>query len=167
MNPTTFSEALRKPVQFLALGLGSGLLPKAPGTWGSALAVPLYFVLFQPLGVVLGLGLLLVTFLLGVYLCGSAARDFGVHDHSAIVWDEFVGQWMVLFYLLNFTGLPIMTACILGFGLFRLFDVAKPWPIRWADQQLHGGFGIMVDDVLAAIMAVGVIVLGQLFGLIA
>jgi phosphatidylglycerophosphatase A len=89
-----------------------------------------------------------LAFCLGIYLCGETARRLGVHDHGGIVWDEFVGLWLVL--LLIPAGLFWWLA---GFFLFRLFDIVKPWPIGWLDQRLGGGFGIMLDDVLAALYA--------------
>jgi phosphatidylglycerophosphatase A len=86
--------------------------------------------------------------LFGVWLCGKVARDLGVHDHGGIVWDEMVGIWITLWLVpADWYWL------LLGLGLFRLFDTVKPWPIRWIDRQIHGGFGIMLDDVLAGIFA--------------
>lgn len=132
---------------FLALGLGSGLAPKAPGTFGTLAAVPLYL-LFQGLPLWTYLLMLIVTFLLGIWLCDITARNLGVHDHPGIVWDEFVGYWLTM------TAAPSgWQWVLLGFFLFRLFDIAKPWPIRLADHRLGGGFGIMFDDVLAGLYA--------------
>lgn len=90
----------------------------------------------------------LLAFLLGIYLCGRAARELGVHDHGGIVWDEFVGLWLTVWLLPG--GWPWWLA---AFTLFRLFDIVKPWPIRWLDRHVHGGLGIMIDDVLAAVFA--------------
>lgn len=134
-------------VHFLAFGLGSGAAPKAPGTFGTLAAIPLYLLLAQ-----LPLAMYLVTvflaFALGVYLCGQASRDMGVHDHGGIVWDEFVGFWITMI------ALPVHWAWILaGFILFRFFDIIKPWPIGWFDKRVHGGVGIMIDDVIAGIFA--------------
>ena len=138
---------LRNPVHFLSLGFGSGLAPVAPGTFGTVAALPLYWLLSSlPL-----FGYLLVTllaFIVGVYLCGYTSRALGVHDHSGIVWDEIVG------YLITMIAVPVDLLWMgLGFLLFRFFDIVKPWPIRWADSKLSGGFGIMLDDVLAGIFA--------------
>jgi phosphatidylglycerophosphatase A len=89
-----------------------------------------------------------VAAVLGIYLCGRTARDMGVHDHPGIVWDEFVGFWITMLFV------PVQWYWILaGFALFRLFDIWKPWPIRVVDQKVEGGFGIMLDDVLAGIYA--------------
>jgi phosphatidylglycerophosphatase A len=134
----------RNPIHFLAFGLGSGAAPVAPGTFGTLAAVPFYLLLNQLalvpyLLVVTGLGLL------GVWLCQVTSRDLGVHDHSGIVWDEMVGYWLTL------AAAPAgWLWLVVGFVLFRLFDIWKPWPIRWVDRHVHGGLGIMLDDVLAA-----------------
>ncbi len=141
------STVFSSPVHFLAFGLGSGLAPKAPGTFGTLAAVPFYLLLAMlPLwayGVVV-----IAATLAGVWICGESSRRLGVHDHSGIVWDEFVGLWITLFAAPS----GWWWLC-LGFGLFRLFDIWKPWPIRVADSRVAGGFGIMLDDVLAAIYA--------------
>lgn len=132
---------------FFALGMGAGLSPKAPGTLGTLVAVPLYLLL-QGLPLWSYLPLVLAAFLLGVWLCEVTARNLGVHDHPGIVWDEFVGYWLTM------AAAPQgWQWVLLGFVLFRLFDIVKPWPIRQADRHLGGGFGIMFDDVLAGIYA--------------
>ncbi|WP_333607793.1 phosphatidylglycerophosphatase A family protein [Arsukibacterium sp.] len=138
---------LRQWQHFLALGFGSGLAPKAPGTFGTLAAVP-FIVLFAMLGDVAYLGFVLCGSLLGVYICGKAAADVGEHDHGAIVWDEIIGFALTML----FVPLSWLTL-LLGFALFRFFDIVKPWPIRWFDRRVHGGLGIMLDDVLAAIPA--------------
>jgi len=162
----TFKELCRKPVLLLALGFGSGLLPKAPGTWGSVLALPLYWLFFTHLALQSAIVVLCVTFILGVWLCGSAAAELGEHDHSAVVWDEFVGQWMVLLYLQRVSEFSLLSSLLLGFVLFRLFDIVKPWPIRWFDRNVHGGLGVMLDDVLAAVMAIAIVVVANQLGLL-
>lgn len=140
-------QVLRDPVHWIPFGLGVGLLPGAPGTWGSALAVALFW--FAPsLTVIQHAVLLAGGFVLGVYLCGLSARRLGVHDHSGIVFDEILSMWAVLAVL---PEEPLWAA--LGFLAFRLFDVWKPWPIREADHRIPGGLGIMLDDVLAAAFA--------------
>ncbi|WP_019529592.1 phosphatidylglycerophosphatase A [Dasania marina] len=138
---------LTNPIHCLAFGFGSGLAPKAPGTFGTLMAVPLYLVLMQLplLGYVL---LLLVSFIVGVYLCGKTADDLGVHDHPGIVWDEFVGFWITM--LLAPAGWLWL---LIGFVLFRLFDIWKPWPINVLDKNMETGLGIMLDDVLAGVYA--------------
>lgn len=140
----SFAELLRRPVQLLAFGLGSGLSPVAPGTAGTLLAVPIFLVAAR-LPAALYAALLATGFLTGVWLCGRTARDLGVHDHPGIVWDEIIG------YLLTMTAMPVTIWTVLGgFLAFRLFDVVKPWPVGWFDHNLGGGFGIMFDDALAA-----------------
>ncbi|PAV24587.1 phosphatidylglycerophosphatase A [Tamilnaduibacter salinus] len=144
---------LRHPIHLLAFGFGSGAASRAPGTWGSLAAIPLYFLFFWVPTPVYWL-VVLVALLVGIWLCGRTAAHLGVHDHSGIVWDEFVGMWIVL-------GLHPETwqGVLVAFLLFRLFDVAKPWPIGWLDRRLPGGFGIMMDDVVAGLMALAALYL--------
>ncbi|MGR8921132.1 MAG: phosphatidylglycerophosphatase A family protein [Gammaproteobacteria bacterium] len=140
------------PGHCLALGFGSGLARVAPGTWGSVVGFGLYWPL-STLPSAYYLGLVAVLFGLGVPLCARTAAALGQHDHGAIVWDEIVG---VLLTLSVCSG-GIYSA-LLGFAAFRLFDIVKPWPIDLSDQRVQGGFGIMLDDALAAIYA-GIVVL--------
>ncbi|MCU7917537.1 MAG: phosphatidylglycerophosphatase A [Candidatus Thiodiazotropha sp. (ex Dulcina madagascariensis)] len=144
---------MRDPVHLIAFGFGSGLLPKAPGSYGTLVGVPIYL-LIQPLSTVYYLIILLAAFVLGVWVCGRTSRDLGVHDHGGIVWDEIVG------YLVTMTFAPAgWLWLVIGFLLFRLFDIVKPWPIRWIDSKVGGGFGIMLDDLLAGILAAGAVAL--------
>jgi len=137
----------RNPIHFLAFGFGSGAMPFAPGTFGTLAALPIYL-LMLPLSLWAYLAVVLVMTLLGVWLCHVTSRDLGVHDHGGIVWDEIVG------YLITMIAAPPGWQWIVaGFVLFRFFDIIKPWPIGWADRRVHGGLGIMLDDVLAAILA--------------
>ena len=144
----------------LAFGFGSGLSPKAPGTMGTLAAIPLWWLLAQlPLSTYLVV--VLVAAVAGILICGRAADRLGVHDHGGIVWDEFVGFWIAM------AALPVTwQSLILGFVLFRLFDILKPWPISWLDRRVSGGFGIMIDDVIAGLAAAGVITLLTASGLI-
>ncbi|ARG96898.1 phosphatidylglycerophosphatase A family protein [Legionella micdadei] len=148
MNPINLSQKVwQDPIYFIGFGFGSGLMPIAPGTWGSLAAVPLYLLLA---GHSLGIYLLctLAAFALGVWVCDKISQDLGEHDYSGIVWDEVVG------YLLTMTMVPVgLVWMILGFLLFRLFDVWKPQPIRFIDERIKGGLGIMLDDLLAAVPA--------------
>ena len=140
-------QVLHSPVLWLAFGFGSGLSPKAPGTMGTLAAIPLYLLLAK-LPLMCYALVVLVSFIVGCWLCGEAAKCLGVHDFGGIVWDEFVGYWITMF------AAPAGWLWIaVGFVLFRVFDIWKPWPIRVADQQVHGGLGIMLDDVLAGIYA--------------
>ncbi|MBB1269140.1 phosphatidylglycerophosphatase A [Shewanella sp. SR44-3] len=139
--------SLANPVHFLALGFGSGLAAKAPGTFGTLAAVPLYLLLAQ-LSLPWYLAITVFCCVVGIYICGKAAKDMGVHDHGAIVWDEVAGL------LITMIAAPQGVIWLaIGFGLFRFFDIVKPWPIRWLDAKIHGGFGIMIDDVLAGVFA--------------
>ncbi|MBL4574052.1 MAG: phosphatidylglycerophosphatase A [Gammaproteobacteria bacterium] len=138
---------LANPIHLLAFGFGAGLSPKAPGTVGTVVAVLIYLAL-PSMPIILYAGLIVLSFVFGIWLCGKTAEDLGVHDHGGIVWDEFVGYWITMFMAPS--GLIWV---LLGFVLFRLLDIFKPWPIKWADKELAGGLGIMLDDVLAGIMA--------------
>ena len=142
---------LRNPRHFLALGFGSGLAPVAPGTCGTLVAIPLYLVLAQ-LDLPYYLASLVLCFGIGVYLCNYTSAALGEHDHSGIVWDEFVGFWITMI------AVPVTWQWILvGFVLFRVFDIVKPWPVKIADAKMKGGFGIMFDDVLAGLYALACI----------
>lgn len=137
----------KKPVHFIAFGFGSGAAPWAPGTFGTLAAVPLYFII-SLLPVSLYFSFLVFAFVIGCWICAKTAKDLGVHDYGGIVWDEFVGYWITML------ALPVSwTWALAGFVLFRVFDIVKPWPIRWIDKRIGGGFGIMLDDVLAAVYA--------------
>lgn len=140
----------RNPLHLLAFGLGSGGLPKAPGTFGTLAAIPLYLLL-QPLSLTAYLLIILSMFLFGVWLCDRVSTDLGVHDHGGIVWDEWVG------FLITMIAAPQGWQWLLaGFALFRLFDIWKPWPIGLLDKRVGGGLGIMLDDVLAGIYGLAV-----------
>jgi phosphatidylglycerophosphatase A len=145
---------LAEPRRFLALGLGSGLAPVAPGTFGTLAAIPL-FLLLQPLSLLHYSAVIIAAFLIGVWLCDVTARQLGVHDHPGIVWDEFVGYWITMLL-----APPGWMWIGVGFILFRIFDILKPWPIRWIDKKVGGGFGIMLDDVLAGIYGLIVLQIG-------
>ncbi len=147
MKPVKVEPNWFNPIHLLAFGFGSGAAPKAPGTWGTLAAVLIYWSLSQ-LSPEHYLLMLLVTSVMGIYICGQTARDLGVHDHGSIVWDEFVGFWITMF------AAPVgWVWVVVGFVLFRFFDIIKPWPISWIDKKITGGFGIMLDDVIAGVMA--------------
>ena len=137
----------RQIIYFLATGFGSGLSPKAPGTIGTLVAVPIYLT-FNHLPLLWYLFITLLATIFGFFICHEAAKYQGVHDHPSIVWDEFCGFWITMI------AAPKGFAwIIIGFVLFRLFDIWKPGPIRYIDRRIHGGLGIMLDDVLAGIFA--------------
>lgn len=135
------------PILFLAFGFGSGLAKKAPGTMGTLAAIPVYLIIFQT-GLITYSLLTILAAVVGIWICGIAAEKLDEHDFGGIVWDEIVG-YLITMWLVPFSW----QALVLGFILFRVFDILKPWPIKWVDQKVHGGLGIMLDDVLAAIFA--------------
>ena len=146
-DPNVKKLSLSNPVHFLALGFGSGLAAKAPGTFGTLAALPVFWFVSQ-FSLVGYLLFTLVAAVIGIYLCDKTANDMGVHDHGAIVWDEVVGL------LITLIAAPAgWLWVIVGFALFRFFDIVKPWPIKWLDSKVSGGFGIMIDDVVAGIFA--------------
>ncbi len=150
----------RRPLHhWLALGFGSGLAPRAPGTAGTLAALPIYLLVSQ-LPIMSYLGLILVLSVLGIWICGRTARELGIKDPSVIVWDEIVG------FLLTMTAAPPGWAWILaGFVAFRVFDILKPWPISWLDRHVSGGLGIMLDDLLAGVFAwLSLLVASRLIG---
>lgn len=146
------SQVLKDPVHFLAFGLGSGLSPKAPGTFGTVMALAIYWFLLADLSDLMYGLICLASIPIGIYLCGESARKLGVHDYGGIVWDEFSGLWITLLFAPKHWQIAL-----LGFVLFRIFDIIKPWPIGWADKKVEGGLGIMLDDILAGIMALAVL----------
>ncbi len=141
---------LAHPAHLVAFGFGSGLAPKAPGTVGTLLGLPLFW-LIEAIAADRAnqIALLVAAFLFGVWACARAGRALGVADHGGIVWDEIVAFALVLV----FTP-PGWLWIAVAFALFRVFDILKPWPIRSADARLENGFGVMFDDLLAAIYAI-------------
>jgi phosphatidylglycerophosphatase A len=144
-KPALFN--LKRPHQFFGLGFGLGLAPKAPGTFGTFAALPFIFTtMYFPLWLQIVFAVVISVF--GLWACGKTADDLGVHDHPAIVWDEVAG-----FYITMIGAAISWQSLLVGFVLFRFFDIVKPGPIRILDKRLHGGFGIMADDVLAGIFS--------------
>ena len=139
---------IKTPWQFFASGFGSGMSPVAPGTMGTLAAIPLWYIFATILPTWGYIIMLLITALIGIVICQKASDELGVHDHGGIVWDEFVGLWLTMLFA------PVSwTAIILGFLIFRFFDVLKPWPIKVIDAQVGGGLGIMLDDILAGVFS--------------
>lgn len=136
---------LSHPAHFISLGFGSGLAPRAPGTFGTLAAWLLYPLLRTPISDLVFLALLTSFFVAGIIAAERTGRSLGDSDHGAIVWDEIVAFWLVLF----FTPATLLWQAV-AFALFRFFDIVKPHPIRWADSRFKGGFGVMLDDLLAA-----------------
>lgn len=135
----------RDPSFFIAFGFGSGLLPKVPGTWGTLAAIPLYLLLAKG-ACVIYMTVVIAAFILGIFVCNRVTAALGTHDYSGIVWDEVVGYLLTMFL-----APPGLVWIGVGFVLFRIFDIWKPQPIRLIDDRVSGGFGIMLDDVFAAI----------------
>ncbi len=142
------SSDLKNPFVLLATGLGSGLAPYAPGTVGSLLALPIWWFLLADLSLAQQLAFVVIATAISVWVVDRACRAAGVGDASAFVLDEFVGQWIAL------VAAPKSLIWVgVGFALFRAFDIAKPWPVSWADRRLSGGLGVVLDDVLAGVLA--------------
>jgi phosphatidylglycerophosphatase A len=147
--------SLFNPVHFLALGFGSGLAPKMPGTFGTLAALPLVVLLSEYANFSAYVIVTILVSIVGIWICGKTAEDMGVHDDSSIVWDEVAGM------LITMLAVPLSWQTLLiGFVLFRFFDILKPWPISYLDKHVHGGFGIMIDDVLAGLFALCILHLG-------
>lgn len=138
---------LGNPARALAFGFGIGLWPKGPGTLASLVAWALYPLLQRHLHVHALLALVALAGGLGVWACQRAGRDIGVEDHGGMVWDEMVAMWLVLIFV---PGTWLAQA--IGFGLFRLFDIFKPGPVAYVEQQVRGGLGVMLDDLVAAFL---------------
>ncbi|MDQ6619915.1 MAG: phosphatidylglycerophosphatase A [Pseudomonadota bacterium] len=135
----------RHPAHLYALGFGTGLAPVAPGTFGTLVALPIAFALWRYADAKVFAATFLLLGAVGVWAAGRTGRDLGVPDHGAIVCDEFVAFLLVLY----FTG-PDAMSMLVGFVLFRIFDIVKPPPIGWLDRRWKNGFGVMADDLLAA-----------------
>ena len=142
---------MRDPIHLFAFGFGAGLSPWAPGTFGTLVAIPIVLFVMQ-FGLLAHLGFAIFASLFGIYVCGASARRLDVHDHPGIVWDEITG-----FALTMLTVPANFYWTVAGFTLFRVLDIWKPWPIREADHSLHGGLGIMLDDILAGIFAAAIL----------
>src|SRR5258705_12682169 len=154
----TLRFMLRHPAHVIALGAGAGLVPGAPGTAGTLLAFPLYWVLAKYCAVSTLLALIALAFALGIWACARTGRALGMSDPGAIVWDEIVAFMLVLV----FTP-PGYLWQMVAFLLFRLFDILKPPPIRFFDRKLKSGFGVMFDDLLAAFYALLVLAIARMF----
>lgn len=152
---------LKNPIHFLSLGFGSGLAPKAPGTFGTLAAIPVV-ILAACLGTVGFMIATVLACLVGIYFCGYTAKAMGEHDHPAIVWDEIAG------FMVAMIAIPISWQTLLAaFILFRIFDILKPWPIRYLDKHVHGGLGIMLDDILAGLASLAILHALLAYGIIA
>ena len=150
-NPPLPAKFWKHPAHIIALGFGAGYVPRLPGTAGTCIGVLVYLGL-QHVHLYSYLAVVIVCIGLGIRVCDLTARHLGVHDHSAIVWDEITG------YLITMFMAPAgWVWVLLGFILFRLFDIWKPWPVSWADRKVRGGVGIMLDDVIAGLYSLAIL----------
>jgi phosphatidylglycerophosphatase A len=145
----------RDPAVLVVTGFGSGFLKPAPGTWGTVVALALWWWLLAGLGWPEQLAVIVLTIALGTWLTHRVGRRYGVHDDPRIVIDEFAGLWLALLAVP-----PTWLTALAGFLLFRAFDIAKPWPVGWADRRVPGAAGVMLDDLIAGAMALAVLHLG-------
>lgn len=151
--------SMTNPWHLLATGFGSGLSPVVPGTMGTLASVPFYLLLAQ-LPPTLYIVVVIAASLIGIKICQVTSDDMQVHDHGSIVWDEFAGFWITML-IVPLWHLPVFEWkwLLTGFVLFRFFDMVKPWPIGWLDKRVHGGLGIMLDDLVAGVMSAIVLAL--------
>lgn len=142
------------PAALIATWFGAGLLPWAPGTWGSLAALPFAWIIGWSFGTTALIVSAAIAFLVGWWAAERVEQASGIEDSGSIVVDEVAGQWLTL------AAAPLSPlGFAVGFLLFRLFDITKPWPARWADRALPGGFGVMADDAIAALYAAAVLAL--------
>ena len=146
-----YAGLLKNPIHFLSLGFGTGLAPQAPGTFGTLAAIPVV-VLAASLGLTGFIIATVVACVVGVFFCDYTAKAMGEHDHPAIVWDEIAG------FMVAMLAVPISWQTLsVAFILFRIFDILKPWPIRYLDKHVSGGVGIMLDDILAGLATLAIL----------
>lgn len=146
--PPIPSSIWENPLHFIAFGFGSGAIPVAPGTFGTLIAIPFYLALCN-LPIALYVLIVIAIAIASAWVCDRVSREIQIHDHQGMCIDEVVG------YLVTMAGAPHgWLWVVLGFGLFRLFDIWKPWPINYIDAHVTGGFGMILDDVLAGVYSV-------------
>ena len=141
----TLRFVLGNPAHFIAFGFGVGLFPLGPGTLGTVLAFPIYYALAGIVSGVALLGCIVAAVLVGIWVCQVTGRNLGVHDHGGMVWDEVAAFMLVLYFIP-----PQLVWQVSAFLLFRVFDIFKPPPIRRLDRKIQNGFGVMLDDIVAA-----------------
>ena len=152
----TLRFVMANPAHFIAFGFGVGLFPLGPGTLGTVLAFPIYYALAAILSGEALLACIAAAMLIGIYVCQLTGRNLGVHDHGGMVWDEIAAFMLVLYFI---PPQPMWQA--FAFLLFRVFDIVKPPPIRRLDQKIKNGFGVMLDDVVAAFYALVCLAVAQ------
>ncbi|VVC76539.1 Phosphatidylglycerophosphatase A [Aquicella siphonis] len=151
VSPPIPEKVWRDPLYFAAFGFGSGTVPVAPGTFGTLLAIPFYLIL-QPLPQTAFLIFVILFAAASSWICDRVSREIHSHDHPGMCIDEFAGFFVTMIH-----APPGPLWIVLGFLLFRLFDIWKPWPIHLLDQKVHGGFGMVLDDIVAGLFAFAVI----------
>ncbi|WMY95904.1 MAG: phosphatidylglycerophosphatase A [Arsenophonus sp.] len=147
------------PLYLFGTGFGSGLSPVAPGTIGSLVAIPFWLLMYWLIPFWWHFFVIVLFFFIGVMICQKISNAIKIYDHSSIVWDEFVGMWLTLMSI-NVINLEWL---LIAFMIFRFFDILKPWPIIWFHKKILGGFGIMLDDVIAAFFSVITLLMIQYF----
>jgi len=157
-TPVSTRTAWKNPIHFIAFGFGSGTIPFAPGTMGTLMAIPLYL-LIRDFPLAIYIAILIAATILGIWACDVTEKYLGTHDYKGIVWDEVCGYWLTMLAAPHH-----WEWVVLGFFLFRLFDIWKPWPIGWIDKYVRGGLGVMVDDLMAGVY--GLVVLQGLVWLL-
>jgi phosphatidylglycerophosphatase A len=162
-EPQPARVVLTHPLGWIASGFGVGLAPKAAGTFGSIAALIPWWLWLRHLPLAHYAIVLVAAFALGVWASAWVIERTRIEDPGVVVWDEFVGMWIALLPVTLLEIDPDAIVVAIAFGLFRLFDIWKPWPVRWADREVHGGLGAMLDDALAGAMAWAVLQ-GALFG---
>lgn len=149
---SSWNGRFRSPAYWIAVGFGSGLIRPAPGTWGSLAALASAHLFYEAgISVLVLFGIIIAVTAIGTYTIDYIERETGIHDAPEIVIDEFAGQWVALLPL--FYGIASIERIIAAFILFRIFDIWKPYPIGWLDEKISGGFGVMVDDLVAGVYA--------------
>jgi phosphatidylglycerophosphatase A len=151
MSQTSLRTIWTNPIHFVACAFGFGALPWMPGTWATLASIPLVLA-FKQFPEAIYIAITAAMIIVGIYLCGVFNRDIGATDHPACAWDE-----MASFPIVMIGIAPTWYALALGFILFRFFDILKPWPISWCDRHIHGGFGVMLDDVVAALISLAIL----------
>jgi len=156
-SPDIPEKVWRDPSYFVAFGLGSGAMPFAPGTFGTLLAIPFYLLL-QPLSLIPYIIFVIAFFIFSSWVCERVSHETHTHDHPGMCIDEFAG------FFVTMINAPLgWSWIVLGFILFRIFDILKPWPIHIIDQKVHGGFGMVLDDIVAGLFAMTLIQLIHFF----
>ncbi|RMA82407.1 phosphatidylglycerophosphatase A family protein [Umboniibacter marinipuniceus] len=151
-QPITAKQVFTDLDHFVAFGMGSGLIRPAPGTWGTISGLLVFVLLVNYLSPVVAAAIMIVLTVYGTWCAHRSAIKMRVHDYGGIVIDEWVGIWITLAVVE-----PTALNLVVGFVLFRIFDIAKPWPIGWIDRHVSGGIGIMIDDMVAGIFSAAVL----------